>query len=142
MIYIRDKKLYNSLSDYLKDYSIVNCRVKAFYRVLEPLLSKEPLNNYPYIDIYLEIKNARPLGRFTTKPRSFYKRYNKDPYIVLYLSTHLLLKKQVKSFTDTIYHEFIHYSQWLNNFRRGHYGILKANTNGDINKYIEALKIK
>ena len=142
MIYIRDHKLYDDINNYLQDYSLFNYRIKAFFRVLKNQLNKKPLIDYPEIDIYLEIKSSKNLGRFTNHPRKFYKRQNQDPYIILYIKEHLKCKNQVKEFIDTIYHEFIHYRQYLENDKVKHTKELHCRGLGNLDEYITILKVK
>ena len=119
MIYYKIKnQLYNNPESIknIEKYRYTYNRIKALYRILKNELTKT-LNVYPNIDIYIASKNVkRVLGRFTNKSTAEYKRQDdKNPYIVLYLQSigNYYGKHLVKGLKLALYHEFLHYQQWL-----------------------------
>ena len=80
--------------------------------------------NYPEIDLYLTYKNNKfRLGRFTNKMTSEYKRNNNpDVYIILFLTPILAVSNfnKVKKLKEVLYHEFLHFKQYLLNDRQNH----------------------
>lgn len=133
MIYIKIRSdLYNEQGfDKLEiKYPSFSGRVKAMYRIVKREL-ETTLEKYPDIDIYLQTKNVRNvLGRFTDRISKEYRRKYKDCYIILY--THCIecgyYNHNVKGLRGTLYHEFIHFKQWLLNERLRHNKKLPAST--------------
>ena len=117
MIYYKIKsQIYNNPESIKTEYPLYYNRIKALYRVLKNEF-KGVLRLYPNIDIYISTKNVhRVLGRFTSKATAEYKRKgNIYPYIVLYWHNieRFYIWHCVKGFKAVLYHEFLHYSQWL-----------------------------
>ena len=133
MIYIKIKSdLYNddNIGAIKRDYPFYYNRLRAVNRIIKKELSNT-LKNYPFIDIYITTKNNKNLlGRFSKGilRHNEYRRATPDPYIILfwtgiekYFAWHC-----VKGLKEVLYHEFIHFRQWLKSEKLGHYAGLKA----------------
>lgn len=120
MIYTKvNKNLYNSntLKEAKKEYPLYYGKLEAVNRVIEREL-KTTLEKYPDIDIYISTERTTDsIGRFTNKILRKYKRSKQEFYIVLYLNPicSFYTRHSVKGLKAVLYHEFLHFRQWLLN---------------------------
>jgi hypothetical protein len=137
MIYFKiENKLYNEKNIDKLQYDFIYHNNKRFYKqflALYRIIKRElqtTLSIYPDIDIYVSNKHVKQkLGKFSSNYWSKeYNRKNKDVYIVLYwqhIKTYFYQHK-VKGLKEVLYHEYIHFKQYLLNEKLGHYAGLKA----------------
>ena len=136
MIYFKlNNKIYteDSLLNHCQDLKINDTYLFNYYRrflvinrIIKRALNNE-LKNYPEIDIVINNKkNYSSLGRFCLNYLVNHKEYKiikkGSPYIVLFTRAidFEYSFKNVKGLKSTLYHEFIHFKDWLLNNKLGH----------------------
>jgi len=154
MLYLKlNGKAYRNTSEdraeLRAEYPLCYRRAFAYFRIIERALLQGALVNYPSIDIVINCKLVKSLlGKYCynngyRREYKFIKQGTETPYIILFLSNikSFYGRHAVKGLIKTLWHEYVHFRQWLLNEEMGHGRGLSAHAEtGRLNTDLKVLQ--